>query len=341
MPYICTFCDYKTIDTGNYSRHKKSKKHLDKVNNKQRCRSHNLNHSISEEFGEDSTVVSTASKRNSDATKLICKTCGKTFSATYNLHRHINMKRCKVDSTVVVELQEKIKFHELEKELEKLRIELKCKEELNRDQKAFILSGKAGNTKQYNISIKNYVEQNFPNAPPLTIFQTQKLELLGREEDEYPLMEVLIFHNQQRKLPHYLGKFIISHHKKDDPSVQSIWTTDTSRLTYVIKELLDSKGSCWNSDKKGVKTKQFIVKPLLDHISQHIKQYIKESNEKAQRCINIDEQLTYFKKMELSAEIQTIIENGTLADDIIRFVAPHLYINKVPMLENKSSKKLI
>ena len=46
-------------------------------------------------------------------------------------------------------------------------------------------------------------------------------------------MDTLVYNYENKNLHKYLGDFIIGHYKKDNPSEQSMWSSDVSRLTYL------------------------------------------------------------------------------------------------------------
>ena len=53
--------------------------------------------------------------------------------------------------------------------------------------------------------------------------------------------------------------------KKDNPSDQSIWSTDTSRLTCIINELVGDETQ-WRTDKNGEKFKKLVITPILEYL---------------------------------------------------------------------------
>lgn len=72
--YYCELCDYKTDDSGNFCRHRQSKKHKKSlcVYDKVKAAHDSYNHK-----------------------KFTCHNCGEDFARKYNLQRHINRKTCK------------------------------------------------------------------------------------------------------------------------------------------------------------------------------------------------------------------------------------------------------
>jgi hypothetical protein len=69
-------------------------------------------------------------------------------------------------------------------------------------------------------------------------------------------------YDKEKKLIPYLGDIIIKYYKKENPKDQSIWNSDTTRLNYLIRELIDTELT-WTCDKAGLKVNEFIIIPLL------------------------------------------------------------------------------
>ena len=194
-----------------------------------------------------------------------CKYCNKRFKHQSNYYRHIN-HRCKekpqfalqmqvnerYKDLLIIEMEKKdmqIKFHqkelkdkenqikELEIEKKDIQIgfhqkELKDKENQIKELKEYIKNTKPSNT-TYNISVKNYVQKNYANAPAL-----KKLDDYGFIKYDDKLLDTIGYQYRNKILDKYLGDFLIGFYKKEDPAEQAIWNSDVSRLTYVIKELL-------------------------------------------------------------------------------------------------------
>lgn len=69
----------------------------------------------------------------------------------------------------------------------------------------------------------------------------------------------------------FIGDILIKYHKKEDISKQSIWNTDTSRWSYIVKVLPDE----WIKDKNGIVMLDKCIKPLLNYITDLMKKYDK------------------------------------------------------------------
>lgn len=293
MKYLCESCNYETDNKSNYNKHLVSASHY---------------------------VVSSPTN-NIDRNKLICPNCNKTFAHESSYSRHIKYRCVKIR----INLLEK-ELDDKNKEIEKKNKEIEKKENeyLKKQNKILIdliKSGKIGTT--YNLSVKNYVQKNYSDAPALEGLENYA-QITFEDED---FIGTLVYNYNNGILHKYIGNFLIKHYTKENPSEQSIWNSDTSRLTYIIKELLSDNKTCWNHDYKGVKTKTRIICPLLRYIKKTLNEYWMN---------NIDK----FKMMETKKlesiqstfitihKIKKDIDNGLLASDVVKYIAPHFYMNR-------------
>lgn len=252
---------------------------------------------------------------SSNNNKSICKFCDKIFSTHSNLLKHES--RC---------MNKVLKIKELELELKYANKQIEIlKNNIDTDKK---------NTTVYNVSIKKFIQQQYSDAPPLEGLENyaalkfeEEYESEDTMEDEF--VSMISYNHIQNCLHKYLGDFIIKYYKKDDPKQQSVWSSDVSRLTYIIKEILDNKKSIWNHDYKGVKTKGYIINPLLQYLKQILNDYW-IANIDNFKNIDTDYVNKLFKIFKSIHEIKKEIDNGHLADSIIKYIAPHFYMNKDP-----------
>ena len=236
--------------------------------------------------------------------------CGKEFSHASSLSRH--KKTCD-GKNVMTEIKE------LKEQLQSLSQELTEYKQTNKT---------TTNNNTY-ISVKNhinYIKDNYSSAPPL-----QKLEDYSVIEDDQ-LLDDLIYHLNHSSLDEYLGKVLIKYYKKEDSTEQSIWNSDVSRVTYIIRDLLAGNETIWNHDPKGVKTKEYIIKPLLDHLKYYISDYLD--------TFTFDNSLTtkqYQKIAEKHINLGTILRyiDTDLTNDIVKYIAPYFHLNKkyLPQIE--------
>ena len=115
-------------------------------------------------------------------------------------------------------------------------------------------------------------------------------------------------------------------YKKSDPKDQSIWNTDDNRLTYIIKELMHNNSSNWIVDKKGLKTKEYLINPLLTHIKELLISY--QSNLVIPNLGHNSVELEFMlENSKIIIELMNSIDDGGVSRDILRHISTHLKFN--------------
>lgn len=261
-------------------------------------------------------------KQEQDDDKYICKYCNKQFSKYYNLSRHdaICLTKIKEMEAKLLEYRHLMKMAELE-------IELKYA-----NQKISDLE----NNITYKISVKNYVQQNYPEAPAL--LPLPDYSAITYDEDtevvDDDFISTLVYNYNNNCLHKYFGDFIIKYYRTEDPSQQSVWSSDISRLTYVVKELLSNNKSIWNHDYKGVKTKEYIVLPLLNYIKLYIDKFWIDNLDSFKHFKGANTLGKLQNTYNTIYKIKNDIESDVLSNDIIRYIAPYFRINRDDKLIN-------
>lgn len=316
--FRCTPCSYETKNKSNYNKHLQSNKHQQK--------------SIT-------APVSTFHKHltASHNTKVLtykCQDCNAEYSRQSALTKHINTCTEKKMEIQRLENEKQMEIQKVESEkqieIEKLKTELEySKKQLTNQEKQLTNQEKKINslenfiktlktTPTYNISIKKLVQTSYSNAPPLT--QLDNYEII-HDKQFVDFVDEIISYNDQKILYKYIGDIIVKYYKKDNPEDQSMWNTDVSRLNYIIKEAMTNNKSKWIDDVNANRIKESIIQPLLQYIKSHIikehKAIHKEMKKAtAMRCIDLTQ------KINSLAEIQYEITNGTLEDDIVKYISP-------------------
>ena len=287
MKYECKSCNYTTANKANFNKHTASNKHKTNVE---------ILASIS--FKASTYVEEIENELNCE--------CGSTFAHSSSLSRH--KKQC--------EARRKISFLEGQvATLEKINDKLM----LNTNTYGSIINKTNIN---YNISVKNYVQQNYADAPHLKEFR----KFSAIEEPNVELYDTLINAFEKHTLHKYLGNILITAYKKTNPNQQSMWNSDVTRLTYFVKELLNNKKSNWTEDKNAEKTKDYLINPMLVHIRSNLNTYIINTTDLLNARKIIDTKGTTNHKMEICNNIISEIDDQKLSTSIIRYITPHFYL---------------
>ncbi|ARF09389.1 hypothetical protein Indivirus_1_12 [Indivirus ILV1] len=328
MKFKCSGCQYETNDKSNYNRHLKSKRHPNSSN-----------------------VIIKDDKHNKS--KYVCMSCNKSYSSRQSLHRHRQNVCTLLQNNVIITDQDKITLNDDDHNLKSLieqcdnkidnsylqtqfnflseqinilaqMMQINVQQKIPNNTVSNTTNNTVNNNTTYNLSVKTYVQKKYPNAPGLQYLNDySKLQY-----DNKNLMDILIENYDKNSLHKYLGDFIIKSYKKDNPAEQSMWSSDTSRLTYIISELLASKKSIWRHDYKGIKIKEYILIPLLNYIREYIDGYCSKIDIKKMKKLSLDEieKITIYNNKIM--EISLLIDSGILIDDILKYITPYFCLGK-------------
>jgi len=314
MKYFCELCDYTTDIKFAYERHLTAKKHIINAKNKL-------------------LTDSSQTPQDSQSKEIKCPYCNMKYSRVNNLTRH--KKVCtenpdnKKDS---VELLKNNLTHALEmiKKLEEDKKNLETdKQQLNDNISHYkSLLNNAGLVIKKSVSALSYVATNYKDAPKLDKLDDYSYLQYEDENDDFDLLEIVFTNYRENKLHKYLGDIIIKAYKKGDPSKQSIWNSDASRLTYLIRDLIKKKPD-WTLDKGGVKTTKYIIDPLLYYLRELLRKFIDENC--LENFIGIDTDMRFKKRiadLDTTSQIIYQVTNKYLAPEIIKYIAPHFSLTK-------------
>jgi uncharacterized C2H2 Zn-finger protein len=313
MKYSCIDCNYSTDDCSNWTRHKKSQSHLKKEQSeviskdKKVTKSyHKITNSVTspvtKSYHKITNESSDSEKSNSDTESLNndrfnCPHCDKSFSYKSGLSRHINHMCPK-------NLPDKKLIDVLKQQNEELK---KDKEYLKNTTSDAVAAVK------FSTSALSFIMQNYSNAPLLKAMPNYLA--IKNDCGERELAVVVCEFYKDGTLVRYLAQFFLDYYKKEKPEEQTFWNTDCSRLSYIVHTIVgDVPG--WITDKKGVKLKEQVIKPLFDNIEKELYSFIKNpKNIKNPNVINT-----------CSLLIQDI-QSSVICDELIRFLAPHFQLS--------------
>lgn len=334
--YFCEECNYSTDSLYNFNRHKKSLKHVKKVNEKMKvtsCYHQNIifGGKVSERKNIKKENKNIKYKDNIIAYEHICMYCGCKFNHRSNLSRH--MKSCLVRTNMDKVHDDKLKLYD-----NKVKI-LKDKDQMN-SEKIKILTDEIDNLKSVinsagiiaksSVSALSYLIKNHNSAPVLKKITSEECKKLkGNDNSNEKFVNELIDYHYDNTLADHIGDFIVRTYKMNDKDEQSIWNSDTSRLTYIIRESFNKQSAEWLIDKRGTNTKEYIIDPIMD--------YLKDCVNKHFECLNVmrrDNNITpeetdkIIKRMNYMIEILCQINNRTLHKNVLKYIAPEFYLHK-------------
>lgn len=178
----------------------------------------------------------------------------------------------------------------------------------------------------HTVSSLTYANNTYADAPAIEKVKIKQVKKIKNCSDDKLMSEIFSAYNN-KKIDQYVGDIIVKIYKKEDPLEQSLWNTDTSRLTYLLKKYIYDEESKWIIDKKGVDTVKNVIAPILDNIKIMAIQYQVDNNdnEDKDKVLLIN---TIFVKL------LSDIDNKKLYKDILKYISSHFY------LKNKKDKRL-
>jgi len=257
----------------------------------------------------------------------ICDYCDISYSRMSSLTRHKKICSNKKKQEKEKKLEEEIKLLNLKLEQYEKDVVHKdeetnhYKEEMNYYKQMLM---EAGGLVKKSVSALTYSVKNYNDAPALKTITMQDIGDFKGTTNK--IVEDVLSAYKHKTLGSYLGGIIIHIYKKDDPSTQSIWNTDDNRLTYLIKELFNNKSSNWIVDKKGIKTKTYLIDPLLSHIKDLLISYQKNLVIPNLDVNSIEVEFILENNKKILSLVNDI-DDDIVSKDILKYISSHLKFN--------------
>ena len=148
--------------------------------------------------------------------------------------------------------------------------------------------------------------------------------LQGKPSEDYG--QLLVDYFSDNELHKLLGNVIIAQYKKDNAMLQKIWSTDVSRLNYVVRDLVKND-ELWKSDKGGVRVKEIVIIPLLSYINNillHFKIHLSKQ-EVTEYVVNTKRSLNdLIKHIGLTKGSK----ESQMAEDINKYIAKYVHLDE-------------
>ena len=172
------------------------------------------------------------------------------------------------------------------------------------------------------VSALSYLTKKYTDAPAL-----EPLNDYSALEEKHKFAKESMYYQKKQKLNEYLGGFIIVNYKKDDSSKQSIWNSDTVRLTYIIRESVNQNVS-WSVDKKGIKVAKQIIDTMLIYVNTVMNEQLNYFGDLLNNTEEQHEKDEYVDNMMIISSIIHDIRTGDLKNNINKYIAPYFYLGK-------------
>ena len=257
----------------------------------------------------------------------ICINCNTEYNLRQSYHAHI--KKC-IDTPNDYQMKLLLTQHELEKE----QIKNQCEQEkvkILQDmvKKSNKTTNKALTITDKTISAIKYANEHYNNAPLFIPIENYNIMGYDLKDDEYKkkLVEDIIFYYKKKAIHTLFGKHIISEYKKDNLNEQSLHTTDTSRMNYIVRTIKNNNLAKWTHDKNGIYLCNNVIDKLIKYHIEILQWYYKILTEElALDPGNIQPSIQ--NKIEIILNLFSDIESGQIKKDTNKYIAPFFNLDK-------------
>lgn len=246
-----------------------------------------------------------------------CMYCNKIFKHKTHLYRH-QKYRCKIKDK-----QEKEAL-----EMAEMKLQIKQLTEANLNNSKTALNN--AQTVQKSMSAVNYIMQNFKDAPPIGLLKGKKLDgfIEYNGNTNRSIQEIIIHYFEKRKLHQLLGDLLIKEYKKENPENQSVWSSDVSRLTFILMQATKNKNNKWIVDKNGVDLTKLVIQPMVEKVIELLRDFVKECNKNVQNIDTLNPEIEYetreiLRNMEKANSVIMNIKLKKISMEILKYIAPY------------------
>lgn len=196
----------------------------------------------------------------------------------------------------------------------------------------------------------SYALNNFDDAPPIGLLEDDKFNKMtkcliyddnGNKKTNKSVEEIIIFHYKKDTLVKVLGELITNEYKKADPNKQSIWSSDISRLTFIVRDIIGkTKKSKWITDKKGLHITQTIINPMMSIIKDKLIKFVNKSGKiiNKSKIDNEDETKNILSKMHDANLALLAIKLGKIHSEVLKYIAPYFNLS-IDNVSNESDSE--
>ena len=175
------------------------------------------------------------------------------------------------------------------------------------------------------------------NNPPLKQIDHDELENYIKPTSKLVREFMACFRDQT--LHEFIGNFILYKVKKKNLHEQSIFSSDTSRQTYYIKELILKNKSEWVLDKQGVRVKKILITPITTRLFKLAESYFSKTPDNYQDMDMIEKEFFIRERSDV-LRLSKEIDSGRVDERINKFLCPHLQIDLNKFKTIKEEKRV-
>lgn len=180
------------------------------------------------------------------------------------------------------------------------------------------------------MSAMKYLTKYVTNVP---ILKTKKDVIAVCIEDatskDSTTSDLIIEKYVSGKFVDWIGNMISNAYKCENLNVRAMYSTDSSRLTYIIGAIIKgTKKAQWVTDDGGIKVIEVVIKPILSMISDTIEPLTYINPKKNIYDMTEFEMNEIFNIRKNSFDLITEIRNGKLNQQILKIIASELHFKR-------------
>jgi hypothetical protein len=202
---------------------------------------------------------------------------------------------------------------------------------------------------------------HFKDAPPLlSLDQNQVFEMLEYDQikvkepnkpvkpkdevnDEY--ITQVLYNYENKAMDSFFGNFIVNFFNTEEMKDRKFWTSDVSRLSFIIMQVVNREGEReWNHDKTGKKFVDLVIDPMFDEVVKLLDEFVNNKqkwiDENFGKVYISPSRMTHLMHVQqLAKELQIDIKYGKFTKDILKFVAPNFNFDTVRLVELQKAEQ--
>lgn len=317
--YECECCDFNTDSSYNFKRHNKSPRHMKKAH---------------------------------DAKIPCCEYCGLLFDDKYKKCRHKKICPDKSNDNLNENSKKgsKISVSDKEQLMEMVKlIDAKI------DKVTSNVNKHTTDVNKHTVSMMKYAMINFKNVEPLVELDEQqvykmleynkkgltKKEDLENETENY-IRPVLRYYESE-VICEFFGRLIVKYFDRENDEDQQFWTTDVSRLSFIIMQVINKTDREWCDDKTGAKFTKLVIKPMFNAVIKLINDYvnIKQNWIKLQKNIPEHKMSELMECQQQARDLEIEIKYDKLTKGILKYVAPYFNFDSLRMVDKEEKPKKV
>jgi hypothetical protein len=211
------------------------------------------------------------------------------------------------------------------------------------------------------MNMMKYAMVHFKDAPPLlSLDQNQVFEMLEYDQikvkepnkpvkpkdevnDEY--ITQVLYNYENKAMDSFFGNFIVNFFNTEEMKDRKFWTSDVSRLSFIIMQVVNREGEReWNHDKTGKKFVDLVIDPMFDEVVKLLDEFVNNKqkwiDENFGKVYISPSRMTHLMHVQqLAKELQIDIKYGKFTKDILKFVAPNFNFDTVRLVELQKAEQ--